>query len=440
MRRIITWVLIIGILAAAGWWGYGYYQEQQTAAQEAELMAAAALEQEVDQVIWASGKLTPVTWAGLGPTAAGTVAAIHATTGDWVEAGDVLLELENSVLRSQVTVAEAAVAEAEAALAKINAGAAVAEIAAAQAAVQAAKAQVAVAGAALLDVQSAVESAQALVAQAQAQYAELASHPTEQEKVAAQAIIAQAEAALRNAQAAYNIVKGDPAIGSMPQSLALAQATANLESANAQQAALLLGPSQAQLAVAARAVDVARAGAAAAQNRAPGVEANIRAAMAQVASAEAALDRLLAGATAEDVAMAAARVASTRAALESAVAQLRLTQVIAPFAGQIGQVNVRVGEVVVPGAVAILLGDTQQMHVETTDLRETDVIRVHTGQTVEVTFDALPEQSFTGTVSSVAPVSSAERGSTNYTVFIDVADLDPTLRWGMTAFVNIQPG
>ncbi len=440
MRRIMTWVIIIGLLAAAGWWGYGYYQEQQVATLEAERMAAAALEQEVEQVIWASGRLTPVTWAGLGPTTAGTVAAIHVASGDWVEAGDVLLELENSVLRSQVTVAEAAVAEAEAALSKIKAGATTAEIAAAQAAVETAKAQVAVAGAALLDVQSAVESAQALVAQAQAQYAELASHPTEQERVAAQAIIAQAEAALRNAQAAYNVVKGDPAIGSMPQSLALAQATANLEAANAQQAALLRGPSPAQLAVAARAIDVAQAGVAAAQNRAPGVEANIRAAMAQVASAQAALDRLLAGATAEDVAMAEARVASARAALESATAQLRLTQVIAPFAGQIGQVNVRMGEVVVPGVAAILLGDTRQMHVETTDLRETDVVRVHTGQAVEVTFDALPERFFTGTVASVAPVSSAERGSTNYTVFIDVADLDPMLRWGMTAFVNIQPG
>ena len=439
MRRIVTWMLIIGVLAAAGWWGYGYYQEQQDAAQETELMAAAALEQGVEQVIWASGKLTPVTWAGLGPTTAGAVAAIHVHTGDWVEAGDVLLELENSVLRGQVTVAEAAVAEAEAALAKIKAGASAAEIAAAQAAVEAARAQVAVVGAALLDVQSAVESAQALVAQAQAQYAELASRPTEQEKVAARAVVAQAEAALRNAQAAYNLVRGDPAIGSMPQSLALAQATANLEAANAQQAALLAGPSQAQLAVAARAIDVARASVTAAQNRAPGVEANIRAALAQVVSAQAALDRLLAGAIAEDVSMAEARVASARAAVESAAAQLRLTQIIAPFAGQIGQVNVRKGEVVVPGAVAILLGDMRQMHIETTDLRETDVIHVHAGQTVEVTFDALPERFFTGTVVSVAPVSSAERGSTNYTVFIDVADLDPMLRWGMTAFVNIQP-
>ena len=139
--------------------------------------------------------------------------------------------------------------------------------------------------------------------------------------------------------------------------------------------------------------------------------------------------------------MAEARVKSAQAAVESALAQLRLSQVIAPFAGQVGAVNVHVGETLDPGAYAILLGDTSQLRVETTDLRETDVVRVAVGQPVEVTFDALPNRIFQGAVTHVAPVSSAEKGSTNYTVHVTVADLDPSLRWGMTAFVwNIRRG
>ena len=35
-------------------------------------------------------------------------------------------------------------------------------------------------------------------------------------------------------------------------------------------------------------------------------------------------------------------------------------------------------------------------------------------------------------------MSNTEKGSTNYTVEVDVPDLDPGLRWGMTAFVNIR--
>ena len=101
--------------------------------------------------------------------------------------------------------------------------------------------------------------------------------------------------------------------------------------------------------------------------------------------------------------------------------------------------NVHAGEQVDPAEYAVLIGDTTQMRVETTDLRETDVVRVDVGMPVEVTFDALPNRIFQGIVTHVAPVSSAEKGSTNYTVRVEVTDLDPSLRWGMTAFVNIRP-
>jgi multidrug efflux pump subunit AcrA (membrane-fusion protein) len=289
------------------------------------------------------------------------------------------------------------------------------------------------------EVQSAVDAARARVSTVQAQYNEVASHPTAAERLAARATIAQAEAALDNAQAAYNIVKGDPAIGAMPQSLALQQATSALEVANAQAAVTAQGPTAEQLAVVAAAIREAQTAVGAAENQAAGAEANVRAALAQVASAQAALDRLLAGATPEDIAMAEARVESAEAAVASAQAQLAQSQVVAPFAGQVGAVNVRLGEVLEPGTYAILLGDTGAMYVETTDLRETDVIRVQVGMPVEVTFDALTDRIFAGTVTHVAPVSSAVQGSTNYTVRVEVDDLDPTLRWGMTAFVNIRP-
>jgi HlyD family secretion protein len=288
-------------------------------------------------------------------------------------------------------------------------------------------------------VQSAIDSARAQVATAQARYAETAGHPTLAEQLTARAAIAQAEAGLRNAQAAYNPVKDDPAIGARPESLALAQATANLEAANAQAQVSVQGPTQQVLAVFASEIAAAQTQVAAAENRAPGAEAAVKAALAQVNSAQAALDKLLAGGTPEDIAMAQARVQSAQAAVDSAKAQLGESLVVAPFDGQAGLVVTHVGEQIDPGEYAILLGDTRHMRVETTDLRETDVVRVQDGMTVEVTFDALPDRVFEGTVTHVAPVSTAEKGSTNYTVQVEIADLDPSLRWGMTAFVNIRP-
>jgi multidrug resistance efflux pump len=92
----------------------------------------------------------------------------------------------------------------------------------------------------------------------------------------------------------------------------------------------------------------------------------------------------------------------------------------------------------VAGQPLLFLGDTGNLRVETTDLRETDVTRLQVGMPVEVTFDAAPGRRFAGTIARIAPMSTSEKGSTNYTVLIDVADLDASLRWGMTAFVNAQ--
>jgi len=138
--------------------------------------------------------------------------------------------------------------------------------------------------------------------------------------------------------------------------------------------------------------------------------------------------------------MAAARIESARAAQAAAEAQLQQTQVIAPFDGQVGTIFVRTGELATPGAPVLMLGDTGHMWVETTDLRETDVTRIEVGMPVEVTFDAAPDRSFAGKIVRIAPMSTVEQGSTNYTVIVEVADLAPDLRWGMTAFVNIDAG
>jgi multidrug resistance efflux pump len=284
-----------------------------------------------------------------------------------------------------------------------------------------------------------VTTAEAQVSIAQRQYAEAASHPTDQEIAAATARIAVAQAAVEQAQAAYNLVRGDPEIGALPQSMALRQATASLEAAQAEAAAITAGPSEESLAVLAGQIEAAQAQVAAAESRLPGTEAGALAALARQASAQAALDTLVAGATEEDIAMADARVQSAQAALESARSTLEQVQVLAPFDGQVGQVNVRLGEMGTPGQPLILLGDTGTLHVETTDLRETDVLRLREGMPVEVTFDALPDMAFQGTIARIAPISNTSQGSTNYTVEVDVRDLDPGLRWGMTAFVNINP-
>jgi len=430
-----TMILALVMLALAG------CASGQAPAKSGEAGAAGTQAPAVQEnVIWASGKLLPARWAALSPATGGTVKAIYPAEGDTVETGKLLVELDNGILQSQVDVAAAAVAEAEAARAELLAGAEIFDLAAAEADVSAAQGAVAQAQAALTGAQAAIAAAQAQVTIAQAQYNEVASHPSAAERAAALRPVDQARIAVKQAQAAYDLVRSDPNIGARPEAAALEQATAALDSAQATYNATAQGATPQQLAVAKAQVDAAKAQVAVARGETPAAEAGVQTALAQVARAQAALDRLKVGATAEKKAMADARVKSAQAALASAQAALAQAQVVAPFAGQVGTVYLRPGELATPGQPVLSLGDTGVMRVETTDLRETDVARLAIGMPVEVTFDALPGRTFRGTVARVAPMSSTDKGSTNYTVIVEVADLDPALRWGMTAFVNIRAG
>jgi len=435
MKR--TWVIValIAVALVGGYFAYRAYQAHS---------APAPVEEEIEapreDVIWASGKLVPVRWAAVSPMTAGTVKSVRVAEGDRVEAGGMLVELDNSVLLGQEQAAKAALAETEAARAKLLAGATPAEIAAAAADVAAAEALLAQAQAGLQQVADGVSAAQAQVAVAEAQYRVLASPPSEASRQAAESQVGQARAALSQAQAAYDAVKGDPHIAARPEALALQQSTLALAAAQAAYDLALQGATPQQLAVARAQIAAAQAQVSVAQGQAPAAGAAVTSAQAQVARAKAALDRLQAGATAEDRAIADATVQSAQAAVQVAQAQLAQTQIAAPFGGEIGAVYLRPGELAVAGQPALILGDTSDMQVETTDLRETDVSKLAVGQSVEVTFDALPGETFEGRIARIAPMSSAEKGSTNYTIIVTVAGLDPSLRWGMTAFVNIRGG
>ena len=436
MKRTIVIFVAVAVAAVLGWWAYGAYFAPAPEPTQAEREAAAEAE-DLANVIWASGKLQPRVWAGLSTANTGIVGQIHVGEGDWVEAGALLLELDNAVLQSEVEMAAAQVVEAQAALDKLLAGATAAEIAGARAQVAAAEAMVAQAAGQMLEAQSAIDLTETQVDIAEKEYAELASHPTAAELDAAEAEASIAQAGVSQAQAAYNLVRGDPNIAARPEAMVLQQATASLEAARAKLNLVKQGATSQQLAVLQSRIDAAREQVESAKSRAPAAEAAVESAMAGQASAQATLDRLLAGATAEEIAMAEAHVQSAMAALASAQARLAQGQITSPFAGQIGTINLRPGEMASPQQFAILMGDTRQMHVETTDLRETDVVRLSLSMPVEVTFDALPDRIFQGTITKIAPISNTEQGSTNYAVEIDVENLDDNLRWGMTAFVNI---
>ncbi len=124
------------------------------------------------------------------------------------------------------------------------------------------------------------------------------------------------------------------------------------------------------------------------------------------------------------------------AAAQEALDQRTLT---APFAGTVARLDAELGEVVSAGAPIVTLADFSQWLVETTDLTELDVVAIANGFDTAVRVDALPDETLSGVVNDIARVADLSQGDVTYRVRIalnDTANLP--LRWGMTAFVDIQ--
>jgi len=166
-------------------------------------------------------------------------------------------------------------------------------------------------------------------------------------------------------------------------------------------------------------------------------QSDLALAQAQLASAQREYEILLEGPDPDDVAVAEARLANAEAQLAAAEAALDDLELLAPFAGTIGDLYTHTGEWVSPGQPVLLLADLSHLRIETTDLNEIDVAQIEIGDTAIVTFDALPDVVVEGAVTRIAPKDS-EGSGVNYPVVIELAEIPAGLRWGMTAFVDVE--
>ena len=272
-------------------------------------------------------------------------------------------------------------------------------------------------------------------------------------KSPAPADIQAAQASVEQAQSSL-----DKLLNPNPFDLKVAQ-----ESVRAAEAALnkLSSPSAADVASAQQAVFSAKASL---EKLLAPTEFDLQAAQQAVISAQAAYDKFLNSNTYDvqtaqlalaqqqasfelkRAAPAAADILTAEASLEQALAAVKKAEtdlagatLVAPFTGHVSVIAFNVGEQVGAGTAAITLVDTRQARVDVV-VDETDVAKIQVGQTVNVTFEALPGQTLSGRVAMVAPVATVQQGVVNYPVQIAV---DPAqaqtagVRPGMTASARV---
>jgi multidrug resistance efflux pump len=456
---LITLTLII-ILGSAG--SLAYRQSQATDSGEsvsgsaAQAFAAGTIAIETGiETVASEGELVPVRHVALAFQSGGTVAELLVAEGDQVEAGQPLIRLEPAELQATLAQAEAALAQAEA-----GEAAAVAQVAAAQTGVRVAEIGVTAAKAQLAWIQAepspeemavfeaGIAAATAGINQAAGQRDVNLAGATPAQLAAAQAQVAAASAEKRIIQDQYDRLIENEVFGTLEEQLrfALNAAEASLAAANVAVTQLQQGPTAAQRTAAQSAVAVASAQRDVAQAQldlllASAREEQVAIAEVAVAQAEIAVEQAqVAVGQAEAAArQAEAAVRQAAASRDAALAMLSKMNLRAPFAGKVARLSVEPGQVVNAGSPVVTIADLSGWLVETTDLTELKVVAVEVGLPVSVRVDALPEVVLRGHVTDIAAVSTLVRGDVTYKVTIRLDDRpDLPLRWGMTAFVNVQ--
>jgi HlyD family secretion protein len=454
---LVALVLLVGLAACQT-------EEPEEATAESPLSQVNEIAVGGFGAVSAEGEVVPLSSANLSFQIGGNVAEILVEQGDTLSADDPIIRLDSAALENGLRQAEAGLAAAEAAheaaatelavaesgvqraesgvtsaeanLALVKAGATPEELAAAEKNLAAAEASIVAASgdrdASVRVSDAAVQSAQARVAAAQAELDSLQRtyddildacfeksgggeicplYGTVEEQTRAQ--LEAAKVNLASAQSA----EAEARAGATPAERVLANsgvgvAAAGRDQAQAQLELLLAGARDEQIQQAQ--VGVAQA------------ELGVEQAQVQVSLAEAAVTQAEAGVT------------KAQADVEAANKALERMTLSAPFDGTVGDILTEVGELVGPGFPVVRYADFGGWLVKTTDLTELDVVAVKNGLPAEVRFDALPGEEVSGTVTDIASVASVVRGDVTYEVTIALDESELPLRWGMTAFTDIN--
>jgi HlyD family secretion protein len=412
--------------------------------EDTSVVAQAAPRPSLDSFVSVTGKVLPLEWAAIGFSAVGNIAEVRVEEGDRVVAGQILALLDLPELSTAVANAEAGVQVARAQLARVEAPARPEEVQQAELAVSLAEEGVSAAQIGVATAAANRLAAEAALDAAKADLARLKTGATADELEVARQRVEAAKALLYSAQGNRDAVGGRKnKSGYQAGSYEAAEGQVMSAETNVTIARL----NQRILEAGARAEDIARADAQVSRAHA-GVEAALtqeraaRQAVAnarlQVAQARTQLDLVRAGAREEDRSVARSQLAQAEAGLQAAKAAAEKAQLVAPFDGTIAEVNIRTGEYATVGVPAMAIGDISSFRVEITDLDEIDVARIATGRRAKLTFDALPDVELEGTVDRIALKASAGAGGTAYKTLITFAEHEPRLRWGMTAFADID--
>jgi multidrug efflux pump subunit AcrA (membrane-fusion protein) len=463
MKRVIVIVaivLLVGAAAAAGWWFVDQNPEWWSGAQDEfnNAVKELGLEAKEEPAGIAASGFVEADEASVTTELGGRIVALHAREGDEVGAGDLLVELDGSLLLAQMEMARAELAAAEAMLVQVQSGVREETLAYARSLVAQAEVAQEAARVAWWDAQAMLDNPQDLELAITAARAQLGILDQQ---------VRQARAMANSAQVGRNLT--DELVSTIeefePTTLWIEIAPGILYPQKTRLPVNALPEAQYEQAVATyqsweawTALEQAKAARAGAgrylaqleqQKHNPllleaqvnAAESQYRVATAAVGVARAQENGLQIGATPEQIAAVGAQVEVARAALEALQVQLDKRTLESPIGGLVLAQPVHVGEVALPGAPLLTLANLDQVTL-TLYVPEDQLGKVQLGQSVSVTVDAYPGRVFEGAVTLIASEAEftpknvqtrEERVNMVFAVKVELPNADHSLKPGMPA-------
>ena len=379
MKRIVTIIVLI-LIIAGGIYGYYLYRNQQQSAKLEDLPSEIVSLGRLVAKIGATGEVHPVQSANLSWKTTGTIENVNVSVGDMVAANQELARLEETSLPQNIIMAKAEFVSAQKALE---------------------------------DLYSLAEDAKVQSLQAIAQYAQVVKSaqyqldnftvPSDQAELGTMEAFDLMEEKLNQARNAFEPYKYYPSGDTTRQELKDA-----------------LDDAQSEYNSAVKRLEY---------------EYNVEVAKANLENARQDFEKWKNGPDPDDVAAAEARIAA-------AEATVRLAWIDAPFDGTITVVNAQPGDQISTNSQtairseAFRLDDLSKLLVDL-QVSEVDINQIQVGQNVSLSFDAILGKEYRGIVSEVANVGVINQGLVEFTVTVELEDADEDVKPGMTAAVNI---
>jgi RND family efflux transporter MFP subunit len=401
-RWTLRWVAAAAVVVAAG--SAAWYIRGQTAKVVAPATAIVA-RRDLSATVVATGTIRAVVGGEVkvGSRIPGRVERLAVQVGDRVKAGQAIATLEQDELRATLEKTRAEVAAAEARAAQVRADLVVVR--------------------ATAETSVAREVARLSAARARLKLVLDGARPEE---------IAQAEAAVRQADANVRLVEAN---AERSRRLFDQELIARQEAETMRRERDVV---TAQLSTAREQLALAR-------NRYRPEEVQIardevRQAEAGLAQAGAEVGRI--AVKESELLVAQRQVDQARAAVKAAEANVGYATITAPIAGIVASVSTQQGETVTSGSAAaqaptfVTIIDLTRLEAHAY-VDETDIGKVHVGQSASFTVDAFPEREFAGTITAIYPKALIQLNVVTYDVVIAIDNRDGLLRPDMTTNVTV---